>query len=274
MSLARLVVLVAALLFGLAATAAAQPRPKELRLLAAELPPYAFQMPPGSVTEAPGPGQGFVYEVVAEMAQRVGHSGAIEFLPWAEAQRIAMTEPNVGILALTRSPEREDKYRWLAKILTDDLILVGGQGIDVSALDKVKERPIGVLARSGAEALLRERGFTRIRPQPEEWINARLIQQRRIDAWLAPRLMVIYAMLETAGALQALNFGEIVRRSDLYLAASKSLPDAEARKWEQAFEAVKADGTYARIADKYSRTKVEPIANELRLRFAQPVWDW
>lgn len=264
----------AALLLVVSRGGLAQPRANELRLLAAELPPYTFQMPPGSVTEVPGPGEGFVYEVVAEMAKRVGHSGVIEFLPWAEAQRIAMIEPNVGILALTRSPEREDKYRWIAKILTDDLILVGGQGIDVSALVNAKDRPVGVLARSGAEALLRERGFTRIRPQPEEWINARLIQQRRIDAWLAPRLMVIYAMLETGGALQALNFGDIVRRSDIYFAASKDLPDAEATRWEQAFAAVKADGTYARIADRYSRMKVEPIANELRLRFAQPVWDW
>jgi polar amino acid transport system substrate-binding protein len=270
---ARLCAFVAALLV-VCGVADAQPRSGRLRLLAAELPPYAFQMPSGSMTEAPGPGQGFVYEIVAEMAKRVGHSGLIEFMPWAEAQRIAMSEPDVGILALTRSPEREDKYRWLAKILTDDLILVGGQGIDVSALDKVKERPVGVLARSGAEALLRERGFTRVRPQPEEWINARLMQQRRIDAWLAPRLMVIYAMLETGGALPALNFGEIVRRSEIYLAASKDLPDAQARPWEQALEAMRADGTYQRIADKYSRMKVEPIANELRLRFAEPVWEW
>lgn len=271
---ARFIALLAALLFGLVSAASAQSRARELRLLAAELPPYTFQMPPGSVTETPGPGQGFVYEVVAEMAKRVGHSGAIEFLPWAEAQRIATTEPNIGILALTRTPEREDKYRWVAKILSDDLILVGSQGVDVSSLDKAKDRPTGVLARSGAEALLRERGFARIRPQPEEWLNARLIQQRRIDAWLAPRLMIIYAMLETGGALPALNFGEIVRRSDIWFAASKSLPDAEAKKWEQALESMKQDGTYARIADQYSRLKVEPIANELRQRFAQPVWDW
>ncbi len=88
----------------------------------------------------------------------------------------------------------------LASIVTDELILVGGQGINVSNLDKVKDRPVGVLGCSGAKALLRERGFTRIKPQPEEWMNARLMQQRRIDAWLAPRLMVIYAMREVGGA--------------------------------------------------------------------------
>ncbi|MGB4912296.1 MAG: transporter substrate-binding domain-containing protein [Candidatus Dechloromonas phosphoritropha] len=265
--------LVAAISFLPPAGVQAQSQTKELRLLAAELPPYSFQIPPASVGETPGVDQGLVYEVVTEMAKRVGHTGLIEFIPWGEAQRIARTQPNIGILARTRTPERENQYRWLVRVVTDDLILVGGQGVDVSSLDKVKDRPVGVLGRSGAEALLRERGFTRIKPQPEEWINARLMQQRRIDAWLAPRLMVIYAMHEVGGNLEALNFGEIVRKSEIYLAASKDLPDAEAQKWERAFEAVKADGTYQRIADEYNRLKIVPIPDEMRLRFSQPVWE-
>jgi polar amino acid transport system substrate-binding protein len=256
-----LIVLLAAIL-AWAPPAAAQGRTRELRLLAAELPPYTFQIPPANVSETPGVDHGLVLEVVSEMARRVGHSGRVEFMPWGEAQRIAQTQPNVGILALTRTPEREPRYRWLANIVTDDLILVGSQGIDVSSH-----------GRSGAEALLKERGFTRIKAQPEEWMNARLIQQRRIDAWLAPRLMVIYAMREIGGNLEALNFGEIVRRSEIFLAASKDLPDAEAQKWEQAFAAVKADGTYQRIADEYSRLKIAPIPDDMRRRFGQPVWE-
>lgn len=155
--------------------AQAQVRADELRLLAAELPPYTFQIPPVSVTETPGVKQGFVYELVSEMAKRAGHSGVIEFMPWDAAQRIAQTQPNIGILALTRSPEREAKYSWLAKIYTDDLVVVGGAGIDVSGLDKVKDRPIGVLSNSGAEALLEERGFKRIRPHREEWIDRKSV---------------------------------------------------------------------------------------------------
>src|SRR5882724_12858921 len=85
---------------------------KELRLLAAELPPYTYQVPSASVSEQPGPGRGLIHDAVVEMARRVGHSGHIEYMPWFRAQEIAQREPNVGILALTRSPEREDKYLW------------------------------------------------------------------------------------------------------------------------------------------------------------------
>jgi len=262
------------LLLLIATACLAAPAVAELRLITAELPPYTFQVPPATVAEFPGPGQGLVHEVVAEMARRVGQSATIEYMPWARAQQIAMTEPNIGILSLTRSPEREDKYRWLAKIVSDDLVLVGGQGVDASSLDKVKDRPTGVLLRSGAEALLRDKGFTRIEAAPEEWLNAKKMKERRIDAWLAPRLMVIYATQEVQGDLATLNIGEIVRGSDIYLAASKNLPDAEAAKWEKAFESMQADGSYQRIVQKYRRLKAEPIPDDRRRLANDPIWTY
>lgn len=249
-------------------------RAEELRLLAAELPPYTFRVPSSSVSEFPGPGRGIVFDVVSAMAKRLGHSGVIEFMPWRRAQQIAMSEPNVGILALTRTPEREDQYRWLVKILTDDLVLVGGRGVDVSALDKVKDRPTGVLLRSGAQALLEGKGFTRIVPAPEEWMNARRLRERRIDAWLAPRLMVLYAYREIGGDLASLDIGAIVRPSEIWLAASRSLPDAQARKWQQAFEAMRADGSYERIVAQYNQMKVEPVADDARRKDYEPIWTY
>lgn len=261
-----IVLLVAALLL-------APARAGELRLLTADLPPYTYRVPSASVSEFPGPGQGVVYEAVEAMAKRIdGQSELIEFMPWRTAQQVAMTEPDVGILALTRTAEREDKYRWLVKLVDDDLILVGGQGVDVSSLEKVKNRPTGVLLLSGAQALLKQKGFTRIEPAPEEWINARKLRDRRIDAWLAPRQMVIYAYREVGGDPTALNIGEIVRPSEIWLAGSKSLSDAEAAKWQKAFQEIRADGTFERIVAKYNRMKVVPIPDELRREDYEPIW--
>lgn len=45
----------------------------EIRLVTGELPPYAFHVPPPTVTEAGEP-MGLVYEVVREIAWRIGHS--------------------------------------------------------------------------------------------------------------------------------------------------------------------------------------------------------
>src|SRR5690242_18728397 len=120
-----------------------------LRLVTAELPPYTFHEPPPTVSEI-GQRMGIVQEVVAEMARRVGQSPDVEYMAWTRAQDLAMTGKNIGILSLTRTPEREPHYKWVQRILVDDLILVGGAGIDVASLDKVKNRPVGVLLHSGA----------------------------------------------------------------------------------------------------------------------------
>jgi polar amino acid transport system substrate-binding protein len=252
------------ILFAAIASATLAGRAETLRFVTAELPPYTFQVPPATVAEEPGPGQGLVHEAVLEMARRLNVSIAIEYMDWAGAQQLALSQPDVGILSITRTPEREEHYQWCCRIVTDDLILVGGQGVDVSSLEKVRDRPVGVLYHSGAEALVRSLGFSRVRPEPEEWLNATDMKERRIDAWLAPRLMVIHAYKEVGADAATLNFGQIVRPSEIYLAFSKGTPEAEAARWAGALKAIRDDGTLDRILARYSRLKVEPIADDRR----------
>jgi len=250
------------------APAAAEAAP--LRLLAAELPPYTYQVPSASVAETPGPGRGVIHDLVVEAARRVGQSTHIEYMPWYRAQEIAQSEPFIGILALTRSPEREDKYRWLLHLLTDDLVLVGSPGVDVSDLSKVRDRPVGVLERSGAEALVRSLGFTHVSPQPEEWMNAKRMKDRSIDAWVAPRAMVVHAVREVRGNLDVLQFGQVIRPSQLWLAASKSLSDADAKPWQDAWAAMQADGTADRIIRRNLSPRVDPVDDAKRLIQEEP----
>ena len=168
------------------------------------------------------------------MARRIGHSGNVEFMGWSRAQEVALIEPNVGILALTRISgaravlQLDGRYRrrrpgpgrrrWRRRL----------------GLDKVRDRPTGVLRTSGAEALLREEKFTRIEPASEEWVNAMKLRDRRIDAWLAPRLMVLFGWREIGGDASVLNIGQIVRRSPIYFAASRDVSEAEAERWRSA----------------------------------------
>ena len=247
-----------------AAAAAFAAQAQTLRFVTAELPPYTFQVPPATVAEVPGPGQGLVHEAVVEMARRLGTSVAIEYMDWDGAQRLALSRPNIGILSITRTPEREEHYLWCCRIVTDDLILVGGQGIDVTSLKNVRDRPVGVLFHSGAEALVRSLGFSRVQVAPEEWLNATRMKDRRIDAWLAPRLMVIHAYKEIGADASTLNFGQIVRPSEIYLAFSKGTPEAEAARWAGALKQIQDDGTLDRILARYSRLKVEPIPDDQR----------
>jgi polar amino acid transport system substrate-binding protein len=245
------------LLAGAAAAAA------DLRLVTAELPPYCYRDPPPlltAVSETAGQPEGLVCSTVEAMARRIGNPPVIEFMGWTVAQDLAQRQPNIGILALTRSPEREDRYRWLVKIVSDDLVVVGAAGIDVASLAALKDRPVGVLQSSGAEQWLREQGFVRIVPRAEEWLNALDLKERLIDAWVAPRLMILYAVRLVGGDVATLRFGEIIRRSDIYLAASKDVSDADAARWQAAFRAMQQDGSFDAIVARYRRPPVAPVA--------------
>src|SRR5690606_38330887 len=98
----------------------------------------------------------------------------------------------------------------------------------------------------------------------EEWINAQKMRDRLIDAWLVPRLMVLYGYREVGGDVTALNIGQLVRRSEIFLAGSRDLPVAEVGRWRKAFEALQADGTVDRIMARYSTMRPDAIPGELR----------
>ncbi|NPT53760.1 hypothetical protein [Paraburkholderia elongata] len=159
---------------------------------------------------------------------------------------------------------------WLLHLLDDDLVLVGAPGVDVGDLSKVRDRPVGVLDHSGAQALLASLGFTRIAAQREEWMNAKRIKDRTIDAWVAPRMMVVHAVREVRGNLDVLQFGQVIRRSELWLAASKSLPDAEAKRWQAAWAAMQADGTVERIIRADQNPAINPVDEEKRIIREEP----
>ena len=81
---------------------------------------------------------------------------------------------------------------------------------------------------------------------------------------LAPRLMVLYAYREVGGDVSELNIGHVVRRSEIWLAASKDVSDQEARRWQEGFEQVRADGTYDAILARYTRLKPQPVPENRR----------
>jgi polar amino acid transport system substrate-binding protein len=228
-----------------------------LRLVTGELPPYCFHVPPPTVAEGGRP-LGLIYEIVREAAARVGNPLTIEFLPWPRAQELAMAGPDVGILALTRSPEREPLYSWIFNVVTDDLLLVGLPGTDVGDLVALKDRPVGVLRMSGAERLLRDQGFTRIEPANEEWTNAQRLREQLIDAWLAPRLMVLWAWRETLGDPAQLAIGQVVRRSEIWFAGSLGIEPEIAALWARNFKELKAESGYEDVLFRYLRLEPEP----------------
>ena len=81
----------------------------EVRLIGAEVAPFVYKE--GEVAK------GVAYELLREMAKRVGHSGKVEIVPFARALNIAETEADVLCFSIGRNPTREALFQWVTPLL-------------------------------------------------------------------------------------------------------------------------------------------------------------
>lgn len=222
----------------------------ELKFVSAEFPPFTFTQN--------NKGTGAMYEVVQELARRLGQSTKIEFIPWARARIEAEGSDNIGIIPLARTPERENKYTWLIHVLDDPYVLVTKKDskIDISNMDNAKKLTIGILAGSAAEPLLKGLGFLNINPATTDIQNVKKLSLGRIDAWASPSSCIgQYKEIAGLGA-EDMRKGVVISILHEYIGASKTLDQETQKKWKDAFLKMKADGTYSKIMKKYN---LEPL---------------
>ncbi|HEY1147012.1 MAG TPA: hypothetical protein VGF27_00465, partial [Pseudoduganella sp.] len=131
--------------------AAAQPR--RLRIVTTDLPPL--------VTEQGG---GVLRELVTELCRRTQQTPSLEFVPWRRAIFLATTMPSTAIFPLTRQPEREDKFRWLAPLYEERYLFLAPRGgsFDLQHPENMKDKRIALIRGAGQRAMLHEMGFDHI----------------------------------------------------------------------------------------------------------------
>ncbi|WP_223164930.1 transporter substrate-binding domain-containing protein, partial [Massilia mucilaginosa] len=86
----------------------------------------------------------------------------------------------------------------------------------------------------------------------DEETNVRKLMSGRIDAWLGGRNGALEAAAHVGIPRGDLREGLVLENYVVWLAASLETPPAEASRWRDAFEAVRVDGTLARILHKHS----------------------
>ena len=224
----------------------------ELRLISADFDPYTYKTKNGE-------GAGAMYEIVQELAKRVGQSPKIEFLPWARAQIEAQNKKNIGILPLARVPEREDKYQWLLHILSDPYVFFASKKtkFDISNVEALRFLRIGTFNGSLAELLLRKKGFQNFRGVPSDAQNVEMLRLGRIDVWVAP--LSFRDRYKEKGGMSGDDFrvGATLIELNEYLGASKDLDQETIKKWRDAFLSMKKDGSYVLIMKKYGLKPLE-----------------
>jgi polar amino acid transport system substrate-binding protein len=222
---------------------------------ATEITVVTEQYPPFNYEEA-GEVKGISSEVVRTVLQKVGVNVKIGVYPWAQAYKMATTQPNVLIYSLARFPEREALFKWVGTIAPLDTYLYklkSRKDLRIGQLRDITPYRVGVIRDAADHQYLVKQGFKNLVEASEYKLNLEKLKAGQVDLLVTQELWFI-AMVKSLG-LHLEDFEKAYHIDDLsgefYMAFSKATPDELVLQFRQALAKVKAEGTYNKILRKY-----------------------
>ncbi len=219
---------------------------QNFRIITEEFPPYNYASKDGKIL-------GISTEIVREILKRLGHPDNIETMPWADGYKLAQEEDNTILFSTTRSPMRENLFKWVGPLVPNNSVFFArrGSGIAITSLEDAKKvKSIGVYKDDFGELLLKEKGFTNLDAVLENQMNVQKLLDGEIDLWIANELTGKH-MIAKAGAGGKIKKIFEVQQNYMSMAFSKGTPGSVIEKWQQVLDEIKADGTYAQIFSQW-----------------------
>jgi polar amino acid transport system substrate-binding protein len=226
--------------------------PAELRLVTADLPPFA-------IDDGAGQRRGALVELSEAVLARAGLPVRAEFFPWARSQLITTFASRVLIVPLARTTEREERFQWLIKLHTlHQVFLTRVTDPAVRHIEQARRLRIGVLRGTPDMRQLQDQGFETEQlttgSSPEDVL--RLLERSHVDAIFGSDVM--YGAKAQSRPGQSLRAGLKLASLDIWLAASGGIEAEERRRLEEAHAALLKDGSIERIMQRYGlRTAAE-----------------
>jgi len=214
------------------------------RLVVGDLPPFA------SSADARRPGS--LVEIARELSRRVGVAPKVEFYPWQRALMMATNIPRVAVLPLTRTPEREAKYRWLVKLYWQNFVFVSRHGhVNMGKFADLKTRKIAVLRGSPHLQVLADAHFSNVSECSTVADCMRMVSTGVVELTYGGEAIHRNVANRAGNREGDFDYSATFRSGEIWLAGSLDFSNAEALAWQEAMKSLRADGGYERILRKY-----------------------
>ncbi|WP_426165235.1 substrate-binding periplasmic protein [Pseudoduganella sp. R-31] len=193
-------------------------------------------------------------EKIREMLARSGYAYTIDVLPWKRAFTMAQRDPYTCVYSTSRTPEREKQFKWVGPTDEAEWVLMGraGRKYDVHSLDDARKLRIGTYHGDARDEFLRARGFE-VDGAPDNASNPKKLMLDRIDLWAVGVRNNDLSALAQFAAPEALVPVLTFHHVKVYLACNPSVPDAMIGRMNAALDAMRKDGTFARLEKKYDQ---------------------
>ncbi|NMB78489.1 MAG: transporter substrate-binding domain-containing protein [Methanomicrobiales archaeon] len=218
-----------------------------IRIITEDLPPFNYAGPDGKAT-------GQATEVVNGILARLNRKAPIEILPWNEGYNAARAGPAVALYSTGRTEERERLFKWVGPVTAYDFTFYkkNGSAIELYSVEAAgKTGTIGVVKEDARHQFLKQNSVTNIVTCDTDAACLRLLLDNKIDLWFGSSVNA--PSVAAKDGVNPLSFTKVytVRTVPMYIAFSNDTPDSVISEWQGALDAMKRDGTYAAIRQKY-----------------------
>jgi len=239
---------ICALSWGILLLWAPSAQPLELKVITEDWAPYNY--------EEDGVLTGFSVEIMQAIMEELGESHKIAVYPGARGESMLDNLPNIMSFSLFRTPEREDRYKWIGPISIESIYFYKRKNdprIFKTLSDIKKVNKIAVPHKGLVLSYVEAQGLTNIYKMLKMDAQIRHVLMGRADlAITATPLGVAYYLKRLNKATDALVKTQVkLLEFPLYIACSKKIPDSVIDRWQRAFEKVRASGQFQRIYNKY-----------------------
>jgi polar amino acid transport system substrate-binding protein len=224
-----------------------------LRILTAENPPLNFSQD--------GEIKGLAAEVVRELIRRTDTGGDIEMTTWPEGYRTLSGQPNVALFSTVMTAERRGLFQWVGPLATQDtnLYVLKGSGIEIANLDQARKAGrIATVAKYYSEQMLAAENFTNTVSNPDRATSLRQLLDGTVQLLASSNTEMPAALAQAGVSPDDVRSAFTLSTDLIYIAFSRGTPPALVARWQEELDAMKRDGTFARIYARWFPAEVPP----------------
>ncbi|MFH0735380.1 MAG: transporter substrate-binding domain-containing protein [bacterium] len=215
---------------------------------------YTEQYPPLTYRNSFGEITGFGTDLANEIMKRTQTYAPITLSLWSNGYSMIQYNPNFCLFTMERTPARETLFQWVGPLGTNSTYFFtkAGSGITISSIDNAKNlSKVGTVTSWFSDEYLRELGFNNLVSNSDPAVMTKKLMLGEIDAFVCsavtfPDILkgLGYQYNQVVPSLELMS-------SDYYIAFSKNTPVGLVSMWQNALDAIKHDGSYNAIYNKW-----------------------
>jgi len=209
----------------------------ELRVLTENYPPLSY-MEDGVIT-------GYGAEVVTAIQKQLGTEFPVELHMWEKAYELALTEPNVLLFTMEKTPEREKLFQFVGPLGANisSFYIPYGSKMEIKDLEAARKlNAIATTTNWFTEQELTRLGFTNLKSVADPIETIKMLLEGKVDASVYTDLTLPKLAKEAGVAPKELKPALELMRSEYYLAFSAKTEPEIVKAWTEAFNKLQESG--------------------------------